>query len=80
VLDTFSGSGTTILAAERVGRRGFAIEIEPRFVDGAIRRWQAFARKDAVHVATGLTFDEMPAERARSAKSRERQRQRDKRR
>ena len=41
VLDTFSGSGTTILAAERVGRRGFALEIEPRFVDVAISRWQA---------------------------------------
>ena len=50
VVDTFSGSGTTILAAERVGRRAFALEIEPRFVDVAIRRWQAFTRKDAIHV------------------------------
>jgi DNA modification methylase len=80
VLDTFSGSGTTVLAAERVGRRGFAMEIEPRFVDVAIRRWQTFTRKDAVHVATGLTFDEISLERTRSAKSRERQRPRGKRR
>jgi hypothetical protein len=49
VLDTFSGSGTTIMAAERVGRRAYAMDIEPRYVDVAIRRWQAFTRKDAVH-------------------------------
>jgi DNA modification methylase len=64
VLDTFLGSGTTIMAAERVGRRGYGLEIEPRYVDVAIRRWQAFTRRDAVHVATGRTFDEMELERA----------------
>ena len=42
VLDLFAGSGTTILAAERVGRRAVALEIEPRYVDVAIRRWQTF--------------------------------------
>jgi DNA modification methylase len=62
VLDTFSGSGTTILAAERVGRRAFAMEIEPRFVDVAIRRWQAFTRKDATHVASGRCFDDVAAD------------------
>ena len=59
VLDTFCGSGTTILAAERVGRRAYAMEIEPRFVDVAIKRWQAFSRKDAVHADSGSTFDEL---------------------
>jgi len=59
VVDTFSGSGTTILAAERVGRRAYAIEIEPRFIDVAIKRWQAFSRKDAIHAETGLTFDDL---------------------
>jgi DNA modification methylase len=59
VLDTFCGSGTTILAAERVGRRAYALEIEPRFVDVAIRRWQAFTRKDAIHAASGRCFDEL---------------------
>jgi DNA modification methylase len=63
VLDTFSGSGTTILAAERVGRHAFALEIEPRFVDVAIRRWQTFTRRDAVHVDSGLTFDELAIQR-----------------
>jgi DNA modification methylase len=67
VVDTFCGSGTTILAAERVGRRAFAVEIEPRFVDLAIRRWQAFTRKDAVHVETGQCFDELTADRIGAA-------------
>src|SRR5262245_41663266 len=64
VLDTFSGSGTTIMAAERIGRHAYAMEIEPRYVDVAIRRWQAFTRKDAVHAETGSTFDQLTAERS----------------
>ena len=63
VLDTFCGSGTTILAAERVGRRAYAVEIEPRFVDIAIKRWQAFSRKDAIHADSGLSFDELTSKR-----------------
>jgi DNA modification methylase len=63
VLDTFCGSGTTILAAERVGRRAYTIEIEPRFVDVAIKRWQAFSRKDAIHADSGLSFDELASKR-----------------
>ena len=62
VIDTFCGSGTTVLAAERVGRRAFAVEFEPRFVDVAIRRWQAFTGKDAIHAATRRCFDELTAE------------------
>jgi DNA modification methylase len=59
VLDTFSGSGTTIMAAERIGRRAFAMDVEPRYVDVAVRRWQAFTGKDAVDVVSGQTFDEL---------------------
>jgi DNA modification methylase len=62
VLDAFCGSGTTILAAERVGRRAYTLELEPRFVDVAIKRWQAFSRKDAIHAETRLTFDEVVSE------------------
>ena len=62
VLDTFCGSGTTILAAERVGRRAYTLELEPRFVDVAIKRWQAFSRKDAIHADSGLTFDEVASQ------------------
>jgi DNA modification methylase len=64
VLDTFSGSGTTIMAAERVGRRAYVMDIEPHYTDVAIRRWQAFTRKDAVEADTGRTFDQVAAERA----------------
>jgi DNA modification methylase len=69
VLDTFCGSGTTIMAAERVGRHARALEIEPRFVDVAIRRWQAFTRRDARHVESGLSFDEIAAHSSRVPKS-----------
>jgi DNA modification methylase len=63
VLDPFMGSGTTILAAERVGRRGYGLEIDPLYVDAAIRRWQDFTKQDAVLKATGQTFDEVAASR-----------------
>jgi DNA modification methylase len=59
VLDAFSGSGTTIIASERTGRRAHGIEIDPAYVDAAVRRWQAFSRHEARHVMTGKTFDEM---------------------
>src|SRR5436190_219228 len=63
VLDLFGGSGTTLLAAERVGRRAFMLEIEPRFVDVAIKRWQTFSGKDALCAETGLSFDEIASTR-----------------
>ena len=72
VLDTFCGSGTTIMAAERVGRHARALEIEPRFVDIAIRRWQAFTRRDAVHAQSGLSFDEIAASRSQRRRPRAR--------
>jgi DNA modification methylase len=62
VLDTFCGSGTTLMAAERVGRRAYCLELEPRYVDVTIRRWQAFTRRDAVHMETGFAFDERARE------------------
>jgi DNA modification methylase len=63
VLDTFCGSGTTLLAAERVGRHAVCLEIAPRYVDIAIRRWQAYTGKDAVHAASGTCFDDVPENR-----------------
>ena len=59
VLDPFLGSGTTIIAAEQVGRRAFGIEIEPLYVDVAIRRWQQITKRDAILKSTGETFDEV---------------------
>lgn len=58
ILDPFCGSGATILAAERTGRIGYGMEQEPRSVDVAIRRWQALTRRDAIHLASGQTFDD----------------------
>jgi len=59
VLDCFAGSGTTIIAAEQVGRRAFAMELDPLYVDTAIRRWQDFTGEVAIHVETGCTFVEI---------------------
>jgi len=64
VLDTFGGSGTTLLAAERVGRKAYMLELEPRFVDVAIRRWQAFTKRDVIHEETGLNFEDIATRRA----------------
>jgi DNA modification methylase len=70
VLDPFMGSGTTLLAAERVGRRAYGIEIDPLYVDAAIRRWQQVTRRDAILTASGQTFDEISAERSAPARIR----------
>ena len=62
VLDTFCGSGSTMMAAEKVGRRCYGIELDPRYVDTAIRRWQSATGRDAVRAGTADTFDEAAAE------------------
>ena len=59
VLDGFLGSGTTLIAAERVGRVCRGLEIDPLYVDTAIRRWQAHTGADAHHAETGCSFDEI---------------------
>lgn len=61
VLDAFLGSGTTLMAAERVGRICCGIEIDPTYVDVAIRRWQNYTGRAAVHAVTGKRFDEVAA-------------------
>jgi len=61
VYDPFSGSGTTIVACEQLGRRCFAIEIEPKYVDVAIRRWQKLTGKAAT--LDGKTWADVAAER-----------------
>ena len=62
VYEPFSGSGTTIVAGEMTGRSIHAIELNPAYVDVAVERWQAFAGKQAIHEASGKTFNEMKAE------------------
>lgn len=62
VLDPFLGSGTTVLAAERTGRRCFGIEIDPAYVDVVVRRWQSHTRQQARHAVTGKLFDTVASE------------------
>jgi DNA modification methylase len=64
VYEPFSGSGTTIVAAEMTGRSCFAIEIDPAYVDVAVLRWQAFTGEDARLDQNGRSFAEVAAGRA----------------
>jgi DNA modification methylase len=59
--EPFSGSGTTIIAGEMIGRCVYAIELNPAYVDVAVKRWQDFTGKQAINEATGKTFDETKA-------------------
>jgi hypothetical protein len=59
VLDAFVGSGTTLIAAERAGRRGFGLELEPRYVDVALRRFRDFTGIEPLQVHVGLTLKEL---------------------
>ena len=58
IIDTFIGSGSTLLAAEETGRICAGAELDPGYVEVGIRRWQKRTGKDAVHIVTGETFDE----------------------
>jgi DNA modification methylase len=62
VLDGFLGSGTTVIAAERTGRRGFGTELDPAYVDTIIRRWQKLTGDFARHIECGRTFDDLACE------------------
>ena len=63
VLDAFAGSGTTLIAAERTGRRGFGIEIDPIYTDTIIRRFDKVYGLSARHDETGKSFAEIALER-----------------
>jgi DNA modification methylase len=56
VLDSFLGSGTTVIAAERTGRRCYGIEIDPLYVDFIVRRWQSYSGETARHARTRAPF------------------------
>jgi hypothetical protein len=57
VLDAFAGSGTTLIASEKTGRRGYGIEIDPYYSDTIIRRFNEVYGIDAIHADTKLDFE-----------------------
>jgi len=59
VLDPFCGSGTVLIAAERTGRKARALEIDPHYVDVAVRRWENYTGKRALLGPLGETFEEI---------------------
>lgn len=67
VLEPFGGSGTTLLAAERTQRIARLIELDPKYVDVIVKRWQDFTGKDAIHSVTGETFNSMASSNGRTA-------------
>ncbi|MFX6097899.1 DNA methyltransferase, partial [Acinetobacter baumannii] len=58
VLDPFGGSGTTLIAAEKCGRIARLIELDPKYVDVIVRRWQDWTGQQATREADGLAFDQ----------------------
>jgi hypothetical protein len=62
VLDAFLGSGTTMIAAERTGRRCCGLELDPAYVDTIARRWQTLTGGSARHAASGRSFDDLARE------------------
>jgi len=63
VLDSFLGSGTTVIAAERTGRRCYGLEIDPLYTDTVVRRWQTYTGESARHLPTNRTFKQIESER-----------------
>jgi site-specific DNA-methyltransferase (adenine-specific) len=62
VLDLFGGGGSTLIACEKSGRYSRLMELDPKYVDVIVRRWQEFTGKQATHAATGATFAEVEAD------------------
>ena len=65
VLDSFGGSGTTAIAAEKYGRDALLMELDPKYCDVIVKRWQEFTGQEATHQTTGQTFAEMGASRCK---------------
>lgn len=61
VLDSFGGSGTTMIASEKNGRHARLMELDPKYCDVIIKRWQDFTGRDAIHAESGKTFNSMVA-------------------
>lgn len=64
VFDPFGGSGSTLIACETTGRRARLIELDPRYVDVIVRRWQDYQGRKAVRESDGREFDRIAVERS----------------
>ena len=67
VLDLFGGSGSTLIACERMGRRARLMELDPRFCDVICKRWQELTGKKAVHEESGVEFDKVRGKKCKAA-------------
>jgi site-specific DNA-methyltransferase (adenine-specific) len=65
VLDSFGGSGTTAIACEQLGRAARLMELDPKYVDVIVKRWQDFTGQQAIHEPTGKTFNGLSAEKTK---------------
>jgi DNA modification methylase len=61
VLDAFAGSGTTLIAAQRTGRKGYGIELDPHYADTIIRRFDRVFGLKSLHTDSGLNFEQLSA-------------------
>jgi DNA modification methylase len=68
VLDPFGGSGTTLIACEKSGRQARLIELEPKYCDVAVRRWQAYTGREANRESDGKSFSELASVRGAVSK------------
>jgi len=69
ILDVFAGSGTTLIAAEKTGRRGYGIEIDPHYVDTIIRRFEKTCGLKAIHAQSKLDFDVLRRKRSKERRN-----------
>ncbi len=67
VLDVFGGSGSTLIACEKTNRIARLMELDPKYVDVIVRRWQSFTGKTATLESTGQTFEQVQAQRLSNA-------------
>ena len=59
VLDLFGGSGSTMIACQKSGRKSYLMEFDPKYADVIVKRWQDFTGKKAIHAESGISFDEL---------------------